>query len=142
MATIEEEIQMIKTAHSRLFNQLKQLESDFNSLIVDSNLCNTNIANSIKDLQEQLVELRNTQPPKVKPALIIDNVYRERISEIISGNKVEWNNGQYMNYEIKLKDREEIFNAFISIKYRLVPGFIIKFTYSDNSKLKNIRIIE
>lgn len=142
MATIEEELQMVKTAHSRLFNQLKQLESDFNSLIVDSNQTNINLGNKIKELQEQIVEISNTQTPKVKQPFVIDNTYRETISAVLSTNQVEWNNGQYVNYEIKLKDREEIYTAFISLKYRLVPGFIIKFTYNDNGKLKNIKIIE
>ena len=135
MATIEEELKMVKTAHSRLLNQHKELEKIVLNLLQDQEELN-------KYVQEQMIEMNNTQPPKVKNPLVVDNLYREQISEIISTNQVEWQGSQYVSYEIKLKDREEIYTCFISLKYRLMSGFTIRFTYDGNGKLKQLRILE
>ena len=135
MSKVEEDLQMMKTAHSRLLNQHKELEK----LVV---LVAGKFNELEKYVQEQLIELNNTQPPKVKSQFIVDNIYREQISEIISTNQKEWQGGQYVAYEIKLNDREEIYTCFISLKYRLLAGFTIRFTYDGNSKLKQIRILE
>jgi hypothetical protein len=135
MATIEEELKMIKTAHHRLLNQHKELEKVVLDLINTQKGLNQYV-------QEQLIQMSNTQPPKVKNPLVIDNIYREQISEIISTNQVEWQGGQYVSYEIKFNDREEIYTCFISLKYRLLAGFTIRFTYDGNGKLKQLRILE
>jgi hypothetical protein len=135
MSTVEEELKMIKTAHSRLLNQHKELK-ELVLLILDKS------GKLEKYVQEQLIELNNTQPPKVKSQFIVDNVYREQISEILSTNQVEWQGGQYVSYEIKFNDREEIYTCFISLKYRLLAGFTIRFTYDGNGKLKQLRILE
>jgi hypothetical protein len=135
MITIEEELKMIKTAHSRLLNQYKELEKLVKII--------SGKHNELEEyVQKQFIELSNTQPPKVKSSFIIDNIYREQISEIVSSNQVEWQGGQYVSYEIKLKDREEIFTCFISLKYRLMVGFTIKFTYDGTGKLKQLKILE
>ena len=135
MATIEEELKMVKTAHSRLLNQHKELEKVVMDLINTQKELNQYV-------QEQLIEMSNTQPPKVKIPFVIDNIYREQISEIISTNQVEWQGGQYVSYEIKFNDRQEIYTCFISLKYRLLSGFTIRFTYDGNGKLKQLRILE
>jgi len=134
MATVEEELKMIKTAHSRLLNQHKELEKVVLDLINNQKELNQYV-------QEQLIEMNNTQPPKVKSPLVIDNIYREEISEVISSNEVEWQGAPFVSYEIKLKDRQEVFTCFISLKYRLLTGFTIRFTYDGNGKLKQLRII-
>lgn len=135
MATVEEDLKMMKTAHSRLLIQHKELEKLVITLTGKFNELE-------KYVQEQLIELNNTQPPKVKSQFIVDNVYREQISEIISTNQKEWQGGQYVSYEIKLNGREEIYNCFISLKYRLLAGFTIRFTYDGNGKLKQLKILE
>jgi len=135
MSKVEEDLQMMKTAHSRLLNQHKELEK----LVV---LVAGKFNELEKYVQEQLIELNNTQPPKVKSQFIVDNVYREQISEILSTNQVEWQGGQYVSYEIKFNGREEIYTCFISLKYRLLAGFTIRFTYDGNGKLKQLRILE
>jgi len=135
MGTVEEELKMIKTAHHRLLNQHKELEKVVMELINTQKELNQYV-------QEQLILMSNTQPPKVKIPFVIDNIYREQISEIISTNQVEWQGGQYVSYEIKFNDREEIYTCFISLKYRLLAGFTIRFTYDGNGKLKQLRILE
>ena len=135
MSKIEEDLQMMKTAHSRLLNQHKELEKLVLRIFDAQNRLE-------KYVQEQLIELNNTQPPKVKSQFIVDNIYREQISEILSTNQVEWQSGQYVSYEIKFNGREEIYTCFISLKYRLLAGFTIRFTYDGNGKLKQLRILE
>jgi hypothetical protein len=135
MEKIEQELKTIKVAHSRLLNQYKELEKKLVTLMTDQKELE-------KYVQQQLIEMNNTQPPKVKYSLQPDNIYKEEISEIISSNEVEWNNGKYVNYEIKLKDREEIYKAFVGIKYRLLSGFIIKFNYEGSGLLRQVRILD
>lgn len=135
MATIEEELKMVKTAHSRLLNQHKELEKIVLNLLQDQKELN-------KYVQEQMIEMSNTQPPKVKTQFVIGNRYREKIFKIISSKQVEWQGSQYVSYVIKLNEREEIYTAFISIKYNLLPGFMIDFTYEGEGKLRSIKIME
>lgn len=134
MTKIEEELKMIKTAHSRLLNQHKELEKIVLNLLSDQKELN-------KYVQEQIIEMSNTQPPKVKNQFIIGNRYREKVIEIISTKQVEWQGSQYVSYVIKLNEREEIYTAFISLKYNLLPGFMIDFTYEGEGKLRSIKIM-
>jgi DNA mismatch repair ATPase MutS len=135
MESIKEELKMVKTAHSRLLNQHKELEKVVLNLLQDQKELN-------KYVQEQLIELNNTQPPKVKSQFVIGNRYREKIIEIISSKQVEWQGSQYVSYVIKLNEREEIYTAFISLKYNLLPGFMIDFTYEGEGKLRSIKIMQ
>jgi hypothetical protein len=135
MSKVEEDLQMMKIAHSRLLNQHKELK-ELVLRIMDEQL------KLEKYVQEQLIELNNTQSPKVKSQFVIGNRYREKIIEIISSKQVEWQGSQYVSYVIKLNEREEIYTAFISLKYNLVPGFMIDFTYEGEGKLRSIKIME
>jgi hypothetical protein len=149
MATIEEELKMVKIAHSRLLNQHKQLEKNVLDLInnqkelnqyVQSQLIETSI--SLTEMRISIKEINYPQPIKVKNPFIIDNVYKEQISEIISIEEVDWKSERFINYEIKFKEREEIYTCFVSLRYKLLPNIIIKFTYDGNGKLKKLRILE
>jgi hypothetical protein len=135
MSKVEEDLKMMKTAHSRLLNQHKELK-ELVLRIMDEQI------KLEKYVQEQLIELNNTQSPKVKSQFVIGNRYREKIIEIISSKQVEWQGSQYVSYVIKLKEREEIYTAFISLKYNLVSGFMIDFTYEGEGKLRSIKIME
>jgi flagellar biosynthesis chaperone FliJ len=136
MENLLDELKMVKVAHSRLLNQYKDLDKKLNSLT-------NNHRELERYVQEQLVELVKSQSKVTKQPFVNDNIYIETISEIISNSdEIEWNNGKYINYEIKLKDREELFTAFVSLKYRLLVGFTIKFTYVGNGKLSKIRILD
>ena len=136
MENLLDELKMVKVAHSRLLNQYKDLDKKLNSLT-------NNHRELERYVQEQLVELVKSHSKVTKQPFVNDNIYIETISEIISNSdEIEWNNGKYINYEIKLKDREELFTAFVSLKYRLLVGFTIKFTYVGNGKLSKIRILD
>jgi hypothetical protein len=135
MEKIEQELKTIKVAHSRLLNQYKELEKKLVTLMTDQKELE-------KYVQQQLIEMNNTQPPKVNNQFILGNRYREKIVEIISSKQVEWQGSQYVSYVIKLNKIEEIYTAFISLKYNLLPGFMIDFTYEGEGKLKSIKIME
>ena len=139
MATIEEELQMVKTAHSRLFNQLKQLESDFNSLIVDSNQSNINLGNKIKELQEQLNNVNIV--PKPMESFKEGSSYTGIISEIITIEQTEWKGKSFFNIELTLFGREEIYKIFILKENKPSAGNRIRFTYQLENKLYQVKIL-
>ena len=133
MKTVEEELKMLKTAHSRLLNQYKELEKYIN--VVSNKLINLD-----EYVQKEFIQLNNTRPVFVKNPLLVGSRYIECISEIISTNEVQWQGSPYNNYEIKLKDREELYTVFISSKYKLEPKLMIKFFYSGEGKLSGIKL--
>jgi hypothetical protein len=139
MSTIEEEIQMIKTAHSRLFNQLKQLESDFNSLIVESNITNINLGNKIKELQEQLDNV--TIVPKPMESFKEGSSYTGIISEIITIEQTEWKGKTFLNIELTLFGRQEIYKIFVLKGNKPSVGNRIRFTYQLENKLYQIKVL-
>ena len=139
MATIEEELQMVKTAHSRLFNQLKQLENDFNSLIVDANQNNISLNNKIKLLQEKLDDI--TIPTQPKESFKIGSSYTGVISEIVTVEETEWKNKSFLNIELKLIGREELFKVFVLKGNKPSNGNKIRFTYELEDKLYQIKVI-
>jgi hypothetical protein len=141
MATIEEELKMIKTAHGRLFNQFKQLENDINSLIVDLNLSNINMSTKIKELQQQI---DSYQIPS-KPIEQFKNncCYSSTITEIVSTQEVKWDNKDFLDLDVKLIGRpEQIFKIFISKKNSVEVGNKIRFTFNEeHNKLSKIKVI-
>lgn len=140
MATIEEELQMVKTAHSRLFNQLKQLESDFNSLIVDANLSNINLTNKIKELQEQIDNF--ILPPQPKEIFKDASNYTSIIEDIVTIEETIWNNNIYLNMEVKLIGKEELYKIFVLKGNKPYTGNKIRFTYdATDNKLKKLKVL-
>lgn len=139
MATIEEELQMVKTAHSRLFNQLKQLESDFNSLIVESNISNINLTNKIKQLQEQIDDI--SFPPQPKETFKQGCNYTGVISEFVMVQETQWKNKDFLNIELKLVGRNELYKIFVLKGSKPRVGDKIKFTYQPEDKLYQIKVI-
>lgn len=139
MATIEEELQMVKTAHSRLFNQLKQLENDFNSLIVDANQNNISLNNKIKLLQEKIDGI--TIPTQLKENFKEGSSYTGVISEIVTVEQTEWKKKSFLNIELKLVGREELFKVFVLEENKPSNGNKIRFTYQLEDKLYQIKVI-
>jgi ribosomal protein L16 Arg81 hydroxylase len=138
MATIEEEVKLLKTAHGRLFNQYKQLENDFNSFIVDSNQLNIKLNERLKDLQEIINNF--TIPSQPKEAFKDGQFYIAVVEELVLEEKKDWNNGKWLKLLIKLKEREELFNAFILEGNKPKPGSIVLFTYkADENKLNKLK---
>ncbi len=141
MATVEEEIKMLKNAHSRLFNQFKQLENDFNSLIVDINQSNINYSNKIKLLQEQINDI--TIPPQPKEMFKDGCSYTSTIEEIVSKEETIWDKKTCLNMEVKLVDREELYKIFVLKDNAPLAGFKIRFMFEEkDNKLKKIKILE
>ncbi len=140
MATIEEELKMVKTAHSRLFNQFKQLENDFNSLIVDANMSTVNISNKIKDLQQQIDNF--ILPPQSKENFKDGSSYTGEILEIVTIEPTEWKNKSFYNLEVKLVGRDELYKVFVLKENKPRPGNRIRFTYQlQDNKLSGLKVL-
>jgi hypothetical protein len=140
MATVEEELQMVKTAHSRLFNQLKQLENDFNSLIVETNRSNVHYSSIIKLLQEQIDNI--TIPPQPKEVFKDGNNYTSTIEEIITIEETIWDKKTCLNMEVKLVDRDELYKVFVLKGNKPDAGCKIRFTFdATDNKLKKLKVL-
>ena len=139
MTIIEKDLEMVKTAHGRLYNQFKQLENDFNSLIVESNLSNINLNNKIKELQEVINNITITPQPKEN--FKEGSSYTGIISEIITIEETKWKNKDFLNLEIKLVGREELFKIFIIKENKLNTGNKIRFTYQLENKLYQVKVL-
>jgi len=140
MATIEEELQMVKTAHARLFNQLKQLESDFNSLIVELNQNNINHCNMVKLLQQQIDNI--TIPPQPKEIFKDGCNYTSTIEEIITVEETLWNKNTCLNMEVKLISRDELYKVFVLKGNKPNIGNKIRFTFdATDNKLKKLKVL-
>ena len=140
MATVEEELQMVKTAHGRLFNQLKQLENDFNSLIVDANQTNITLTNKIRVLQEQIDNI--TIPPQPKEVFKDGNNYTSTIEEIITIEETIWDKKPCLNMEVKLVGRDELYKVFVLKGNKPDAGSKIRFTFdAADNKLKKLKVL-
>jgi hypothetical protein len=140
MATVEEELQMVKTAHARLFNQFKQLENDLNSLIVEANKNNTNFASAIKELQKQFDNL--TIPPQPKEIFKDASNYTSTIEDIVTIEETSWNNNLYLNMEVKLIGKEELYKIFVLKGNKPNTGNKIRFTFdATDNKLKKLKVL-
>ena len=108
--TIEERLTQLEKAHSRLFNQYQNLIKDFEDLKRFTNQIDLDLYESIKELKSRLDDLGDTQP---KQPFVNGNRYQDVIEEIVSTKKVGWNNKIFLESEIKLKKRPELYKIFV-----------------------------
>ncbi len=141
MKTTEDEIKLLKQAHSRLNEDYKSLYKKYTELDKCIIAMNSYIQSQVLNISTEIDNIKSTQPVKLKPAMTIGNNYMEKISEIISCEKKNWNNSDFSNYILKLEQREELYTAFVSIKNELKAGIKIRFNYDGDGKLKQIKII-
>jgi hypothetical protein len=140
MATIEEELQMVKTAHARLFNQLKQVESDLNSLTKDTDQNTFNFASAILELQKQFNSI--TIPPQPKEIFKDGFNYTSTIEEIITVEETLWNKNICLNMEVKLIGRDELYKVFVLKGNKPNIGNKIRFTFdATDNKLKKLKVL-
>ena len=141
MENVQDSIKLLKKAHSRLNEDYKTLMNKHIKLNeLHTNLCNY-VEEELLFLYQEIGNLKSTQPSKVKTPFVIGNNYMERVSEIIETKDVDWNNGKWIKYELKLIDRDELYNAFVQVNNEIRPGYNIRFNYGGEGKLKSIKVI-
>jgi hypothetical protein len=139
MKELQEQIDMLKKAHQRLFNQYNTLEQNYSKL---KEYCEriTDIVNETNTMfKTEIQELKQSQPKK---ELVPGNMYSELIDELITQSEtIEWKGKNFKNIDIKLKGRNEVYSSFVETKYLPIDitkyiNAKVKFEYKDNNKIK------
>jgi len=140
MKTVEERLLQLETAHSRLFNQLKDVVLDIE--IIKNRNGNTylELSNKINDLKE-LIQPKD-EVPVLPNTLVNGKEYKAVISDIIKSTPTKWKNMEYTNWEVKIVGKEEyVFIAFIPTEHQLQPGDKVVFSYAHPFQLKKLKQI-
>lgn len=131
--TIEERLSQLEKAHSRLFNQYHNLFKDFENLKTYTLQLDSSCINKIKDIKLDIELLKLSQP---KADFTDGNKYQDILEEIISSEKIEWNNKICLNLIIKLKSRPELYKTFVLEKNK--PRINDKVTFIYNAEEKKL----
>jgi hypothetical protein len=133
MATIEERIERLEQAHSRLYNQQKTILEDFTK-------SQNKLLEEIKNINSQLTEGKELDLLPLPDKLIEGKKYSAEITEIIKREDIEWRKMNYSNWEVKLKGKEYIYLVFIKSEITLEPGILVDFEYQHYLKLKHLKL--
>jgi hypothetical protein len=139
MEELQEQIDMLKKAHHRLFNQYNNLEINYSILKEYCERMGGIVDTTNALFRTEIEELKSSQPKK---ELVPGNMYSEMIDQLVQQSElVEWKGRNYKNIDIKLKGRDEVYSSFVETKY--LPTDItkyinakIKFEYKDANKIK------
>jgi len=131
--TIEERLSQLEKAHSRLFHQYKNLLKDFEDLKKFTQQIDNSCYIKIKEINLDIADLKLSQP---KADFIDGNKYQDVIEEIITIEKVDWNNKTCLNLSVKLKSRQELYKTFILQENK--PRINDKVTFIYNAKDKKL----
>jgi hypothetical protein len=136
-------IQVLKQAHSRVYNELQNLKSDFDKFRLSYEIQIGDLKNQIKDLQNPLsdVEAVKEKLYELPERLIHNNEYIGVVSEVINAEGVKWNGKDYCNWELKLFGKEEKFYAFCPCENIVEFGSKVRFTYTHPVQLKKLRVL-
>jgi chromosome segregation ATPase len=136
-------IDVLKTAHSRMHNELQNLKSDFDKFRLSYEIQIGDLKNQIKDLQNPLsdVEAVKEKLYELPERLIHNNEYVAVVSEVINAEGVKWNGKDYCNWELKLFGKEEKFYAFCPCENIVEFGSRVRFTYTHPVQLKKLRVL-
>jgi hypothetical protein len=132
-ATIEERMERLEQAHSRLYNQQKTMLDDLTKV-------QNKTLKEIKNINSQLTEGKELDLLPLPDKLIEGKKYSAEITEIIKREDIEWRKMNYSNWEIKLKGKDYIYLAFIKSEFTLEPGILVDFEYQHFLKLKHLKI--
>jgi hypothetical protein len=133
MATIEERMERLEQAHSRLYNQQKTMLDDLTKV-------QNKLLEEIKNINSQLTEGKELDLLPLPEKLIEGKKYTGEITEIIKREDVLWRKMNYSNWEIKLKGKDYIYLAFIKSEVILEPGILVDFEYQHYLKLKHLKL--
>jgi len=141
MKTVEERIEQLEKAHSRLHNQLKDVQEDL--IIIKDRM-----GNNYLELTSKIDNILNTLQPKEEIAALPDELkngieYKAIVSEIIKTKDVEWKRKNYTNYELKLEGKEEyMFLAFVPTDNKIIAGDKVRFTYQHPFQCRKLTTID
>ena len=133
MATIEERIERLEQAHSRMYNQQKTMLEDFTKV-------QNKLLEEIKNINSQLTAGKELDLLPLPDKLIEGKKYSAEITEIVKREDVVWRRMNYSNWEVKLKGKEYIYLAFIKSEITLEPGILVDFEYQHYLKLKHLKL--
>lgn len=133
MATIEERIERLELAHSRLFNEQKRMLEDLTK-------AQNKLVEEIKNINSQLTEGKELDLLPLPEKLVEGKKYTAEITEIIKREDVLWRKMNYSNWEVKLKGKDYIYLAFIKSEITLEPGILVDFEYQHYLKLKHLKV--
>ena len=135
--TIEEKVQQLEQAHSRLFNNYNTLHQDF-----------TNYRNvMIEELSKLQQLVKSLQPkeeeiPVLPDTLINGKEYKAVITEIIKYTNVIWKDIPYTNWELKIEGKDKyVYVAFIPTENQLKPGDKVRFIYTNPFQLRKLKLL-
>lgn len=132
-ATIEERMERLEQAHSRLYNQQKTMLDDLTKV-------QNKTLEEIKNINSQLTEGKDLDLLPLPDKLIEGKKYSAEITEIIKREDVLWRKMNYTNWEVKLKGKDYIYLAFVKSEITLDAGALVHFEYNHYLKLKHLKI--
>ena len=141
MKTVEERIQQLEQAHSRLFNLIKDVQLDITNI-------KNNAGNSYLELSNNIREIKDILQPKEEIKPLPEEMkngleYKAVVTEIVKTKDVEWKRKNYTNYELKLEGKEDyVFLAFVPTENKVDTGAIVRFTYMHPFQCKKLTIID
>jgi hypothetical protein len=133
MVTIEERMERLEQAHSRLYNQQKTMLDDLTKV-------QNKLLEEIKNINSQLSEGKDLDLLPLPDKLIEGKKYSAEITEIIKREDIIWRKINYSNWEVKLKGKDYIYLAFIKSEVALEPGTLVDFEYQHYLKLKFLKV--
>jgi len=131
--TIEERLNQLEKAHSRLNNQYQNLLKDFELLNSTTKKINEDWYQFYKGLDIEIKYLKRDIPQQ---EFIDGNRYKDIIEEIISSEDVIWNKQKYTNLLVKLKSRPEVYSTFVLERNK--PRINDKVTFIFNLEEKKL----
>ena len=135
---MEKELEILKTAHGRLFNHFNNLLKDYQKHIESDKNEKINLTLKINELEKRINFLSENKPIQ---GFQIGQRYFETIQEVLcKGDKLTYDKDTYYIYEIKLQNYPEVYEAIISSKYHVIKNSQIRFTFDENNKLRKTRI--
>jgi len=137
MKTLEERMLQLELAHSRLFNQLKDVELDINNIKNRNGNTYLELSNKINDLKELIQPDDAAELPET---LVHNKDYTGVIAAVIKSTPTKWNNKQWTNWEVKLEGKEDYaYIAFIPTEHQLTAGDKVRFQYVHPFQLKKLK---
>lgn len=137
MKTIDQRVEQLEQAHSRLFNLFNSFQKDFEQ----NKQVQTEQVELLKDL------INSLQPKEEEYKLLPDNLYagteyKAVIAGIVKATPTVWKEMEYCNWEVKLEGKPDyVYVAFIPQTVQLQVGDAVRFTYAHPFQLRKLKQI-
>lgn len=137
MKTIDQRVEQLEQAHSRLFNLFNSFQKDFEQ--------NKKVLSEKLELLEDL--LHSLQPKEEEVKLLPDTLYagteyKAVIAAIVKATPTVWKEMEYCNWEVKLEGKPDyVYVAFIPQTVQLQVGDAVRFQYAHPFQLRKLKQI-